>query len=199
MTRNSAKAKQEGTDVQTPESDAIEHQPADTGEQETGEQSELDILRREVEELRDKNLRVLAESRNLQQRVERDKAEARKYAEADFSRELLVVLDDLERTQESAGAATDIQTVTDGVRIVYEHFLKVLKGRGIERIEALGTPFDPAVHEAIMQQPSDEHAAGVVMQEVARGYKMHDRVLRPSRVIVSSGPAQPDADGKGEE
>ena len=112
---------------------------------------------------------MLAESRNLQQRAQRDKAEALKFAEADFSRELLVVLDDLERTQESAGAVTDVQAVTDGVRIVYEHFLKVLKGRGIEPIEALGTPFDPAVHEAIMQQPSDEHAAGTVMQEVARG------------------------------
>ena len=192
MTRNSAKAKKEGPDVQTPEPDAVDRQTADAGGQ-----SELDVLRREVEELRDKNLRVLAESRNLQQRAQRDKAEALKFAEADFSRELLVVLDDLERTQESAGAVTDVQAVTDGVRIVYEHFLKVLKGRGIEPIEALGTPFDPAVHEAIMQQPSDEHAAGTVMQEVARGYKMHDRVLRPTRVVVSSGPARSETEGKG--
>lgn len=151
---------------------------------------ELETVRREVEELREKNLRLLAEQRNQQQRAERERAQALKYAEGDFARELLVVLDDLERTRESVEEAADVQAVADGVRIIYEHFLKVLKGHHIEPIEALGQPFDPDLHAAMLQQPSDEHPAGTVMEELTRGYKMHDRVLRHSRVVVSSGPAE---------
>jgi molecular chaperone GrpE len=161
-------------------------EPAET----VGPADELELLRNEVEELREKNLRLLADSRNLQQRSQRDKAEALKYAEADFARELLVVIDDLERTLDSAKAAEDVEAVADGVRIIYEHFLKVLRGRGIEAIEAEGRPFDPSFHEALMQRPSDEYPAGTVMQELARGYKMHDRVIRASRVVVSGGPAE---------
>ena len=102
----------------------------------------------------------MAELRNVTQRALREKQEALRYAEADFARELLVVLDDLERTQESAKSASDVQSVVEGVRIVYEHFLKVLRGREIEPIEAAGKPFDPNCHEAMMQQPSDKQPAG---------------------------------------
>lgn len=156
------------------------------------------LLKQEVQELRDKNLRVIAEARNQQQRAERERAEALRYAESSFARELLVVLDDLERTQESARTASDVQAVVEGVRIVHEHFLKILKARGIEPIVAQGAPFDPTYHEALLQQPSDDIPAGVVLQEIAPGYKMHERVLRPSRVIVSSGPATPPKSTGGE-
>jgi molecular chaperone GrpE len=148
---------------------------------------ELTTLRREVAELRDKNLRLLAETQNQQKRAQRDRQDVLRYAEAEFARELLVILDDFERTQEAAKAATDAKTVADGVRIVYDHFLKVLCAHAIAPIEAIGRPFDPAVHEALLQQPSDEYPAGTVMQELARGFTMHERVLRPSRVIVSGG------------
>jgi molecular chaperone GrpE len=159
-------------------------------------EDELTALRREVEALRDKNLRALAEVQNTQKRAQREKEEALRYAEADFARELLVILDDFERTNESAKTATDVQAVAEGVRIVYEHFLKLLRSRGIAPIEAVGQPFDPAFHQALMQRPSDDHPAGTVIEEAARGYKMHDRVLRPSRVIVSTGPAPADTAGK---
>jgi len=145
----------------------------------------------EIERLRDENLRLVAELRNVRQRAQREKQEALKYAEADFARELLVVLDDLERTRESAKTAEDLQAVAEGVRIVYEHFLKVLRGREIEPIEALGKPFDPELHEAMMQQPSEEYPEKVVTLELVRGYKMHGRVIRPAKVVVSSGPPTP--------
>ena len=156
----------------------------------TSEPSELEALQQEVAELREQKLRLLAEQRNQQQRAERDKAEALKHAEADFARDLLVILDDLERTRESARNSDDVETFADGVRIVYEHFLEVLAARRIKPIEALGQPFDPGQHEALLQQPSDDYAAGTVIQELARGYKMHERVLRATRVIVSTGPAE---------
>lgn len=149
---------------------------------------ELTLLRRERDELRDKNLRLLAELQNQQKRAQRDKQEALRYAESDFARELLVVLDDFERTQDAAKTAPDAQTVADGVKIVYDHFLKIIASRGVKPIEAAGRPFDPSFHEALMQMPSREHPAGTVVQEAARGYTMHERVLRAARVVVSSGP-----------
>lgn len=153
------------------------------------ENDELAALRREVQELRDRNLRLLAEMRNTHARLQRDKVEALRFAEAEFARELLVVLDDLERMQDSARSGESLQPVLEGVRIVREHFQNVLRKRGIQQIEAVGKPFDPELHEALLQQPSDEFPAGTVVQELARGYRMHDRVLRHARVVVSTGPA----------
>ncbi len=163
--------------------------PAETPAGNAAETPSLADLQREIEELRDQNLRLIAETRNLQQRAARDKAEAVRHAAGDFARDLLVIIDDLERTLDSARSATQVETVADGVRIVYEHFLKILADWHITQIEAEGRPSDPDLHEAVLQQPSDEHAAGTVIQELARGYRMHDRVLRYSRVVVSGGPA----------
>jgi molecular chaperone GrpE len=148
-------------------------------------EDELTALRRECESLRDKNLRLLADARNLQQRTARDREEAIRYAEFDFARELLPVLDGLEQTLASAQTATDPRAVAEGIRIVYEQFLKALKSRQIEPLDVLGAAFDPAMHEALLQQPSADQAPGTVLQEVQRGYRMRDRVLRFARVIVA--------------
>jgi molecular chaperone GrpE len=152
-------------------------------------EDELTLLRRDNEELRDKNLRLLAEMQNSQKRVQREKQESSRFAEADFARELLVVLDDLNRTQQSVANGADSAAIGDGMRITVEHFLKVLGQRGIRPIETVGRPFDPTYHEALLQQPSSDQPAGTVLQELARGYTMHERVLRAAKVIVSSGPA----------
>ncbi len=149
-------------------------------------------LERERDALTEENLRLIAEGRNQAARFSRERQDALKYANGDFARDLLVILDDIERTQKSALAATDVKLVADGVRIVHEHFLKVFEERGIKPIDAVGREFDPSFHQALLKQASDEHAEGVVIEEAARGYKMHDRVLRPSRVVVSSGPAKCD-------
>ncbi len=184
--KNAAKT----TDVDERQADQARSEQAAVAE------DELTALRREVQELRDKNLRLIAESQNAQKRAEREKQEALRFAAFEFARELLPVLDDLERTQASAREAQAGQAVADGVRIVYEHFLKVLKHRHIERIEAAGQPFDPTYHEAMLQQPSTEQPAGTVIQELSRGYTMYERVLRSSRVSVSGGPPRADQDGK---
>lgn len=155
---------------------------------------ELAALRKELDDLRGKHLRLQAELQNQQKRAQREQFEAVRFAEATLARELLVVLDDLERTQEAARTANNTQAVADGVRIVYEHFVKILRDHRIAPIEAVGKPFDPSFHEAIMQQPSADHPAGTIIQEIARGYTMHERVLRHSRVIVSSGPPAEEKD-----
>ncbi|MFO0837640.1 MAG: nucleotide exchange factor GrpE [Phycisphaerae bacterium] len=158
-----------------------------------GPEADIAQLQAEVTTLRDQHLRNLAELRNANQRWQREKQEAVKYAEADFARELLVVLDGLERTLESARSAGDALSIAEGLRIVHEQFLKALAAHHIEPIQAAGVPFDPHVHEALMQRPSDDVSAGAVLQEVQRGFRMHDRVIRTARVIVSSGPATPTA------
>lgn len=166
--------------------------PAAPDTNEAADEQALDpmqALQDECGKLKNENLRLIAEMRNQQQRAARDKSEALKYAEAAFARDLMDILDDLERTQESAKSATDVSAVADGVRIVYEHFLKVFKDHDIEPIEAVGKPFDPTYHEAMMTQPHGDAPAGQVVREVARGFRMHERVVRPARVIVSSGPA----------
>ncbi len=148
-------------------------------------ESELETLRREVAELKDKNLRLVAEMRNTVTRAQRDKVEALEYAEADFARELLVVLDGLERTCESAKNATDAKPVADGVKIVLDQFLQILRKAGIEPIAAAGQPFDPGMHEALMQQPTSDVPPGSVLSEIARGYRMKGRVLRTAKVVVA--------------
>ena len=149
----------------------------------------LEQAQTEIAALKDRNLRLMAEAQNASKRAARERDEAVRFAEFGFARELLVVIDDCERTLESAKDKPGAQALAEGVRIIYEHFVKVLAQRGIKQIEAVGKPFDPAVHEALLQQPSKEQAAGTVMQELARGYTMYERTLRPARVIVSTGPA----------
>lgn len=176
-------------------------EPQETGEAEAADvAAEADAVdedptaaaERERDALKEENLRLIAEGRNQAARFSRERQDALKYANGDFARDLLVILDDLERTQKSALAATDNKLAADAVRIVHEHFLKVLADRGIKPIEAVGREFDPSFHQALLKQASDEHAEGVVIEDLACGYKMHDRVLRPSRVVVSSGPADAD-------
>jgi molecular chaperone GrpE len=152
-------------------------------------EDELATVRRQTADLREENLRLRAEMQNLRKRTEREQDETVRFAESELARELLPVLDSLERARASASAAHNIGTLADGVRIASEHFLKVLQGHHIEPIAAAGQPFDPSLHKAVRQQPSDDYPAGTVLQELARGYIMYERVLRPSQVVVSSGPA----------
>jgi molecular chaperone GrpE len=154
-----------------------------------GPLSPLEAAEQERDALRDKNLRLTAELANVRRRADQEKADAIRYAESGFARDLLTILDDLNRTIESAGSATEVSSVTEGVRIIHEHFLKVLADHKIEPIPAVGEAFNPDVHEALLQQPSGDFESGTVMQEISTGYRMHDRVIRPARVIVSSGPA----------
>ena len=184
--RKTANAKRKSDEAAQPRPEEAEPKPNEAAAD--NEADPLEALRRECDRLRDEKLRALADLRNFQERALREKTEAIRYAEAGLGRDLLVILDDLERTLESARNGSDAKAVCEGVRIVYENFLKVLRDRHIEAIEAQNQPFDPTFHEALMQQPNDEVPAGTVIQQVARGFKMHGRVLRPSRVIVSSGP-----------
>ena len=143
--------------------------------------------------------RVSADYLNYQKRAARELDFARQYANADLIGDILAVLDDMERALE-AGAANhpaDDPLLT-GMQLVYRKALDVLGKHGVVRIESEGKVFDPTLHEAMMQQPAPEAEVPTVLQELQRGYRLHDRVIRPARVIVGM-PAEADQAEEAEE
>lgn len=155
----------------------------------------LETLRQERDEALARLQRVTADYQNYQKRVIKQQAEARGFAVADVIRTLLPILDDFERSLEAAAKADSIENVADGLRIVHDHFRQALKGHDLEPIESVGKPFDPALHEAMMEQDAPDVPPRTVVQEYARGYRLCDRVLRPAKVVVSKA-AEPAADEK---
>ncbi|MBP7936824.1 MAG: nucleotide exchange factor GrpE [Phycisphaerae bacterium] len=143
----------------------------------------------EVEQWKDKYLRSKAELANYQRRSEKDRAEALRYANASFAKSLLPTIDNLERVLEAGQTHKDnTDAILDGVRMTLQDLLKVLAEHQVERIEAEGLPFDPMVHQAMVQQPSADCPDKTVLKELAKGYRLLERVLRPAKVIVSKAP-----------
>jgi len=140
----------------------------------------------EAQEWKDKYLRAKADLLNYQRRAEKSRSEALKYANAGLAKALLPILDDLERVID-ADTDQDInaQTLREGVKLTLDNFFKVLRDYNIVPIEATGKPFDPTVHEAMMEDPNTEHPQRMVLQELAKGYQLHDRTIRPAKVTVS--------------
>jgi molecular chaperone GrpE len=135
--------------------------------------------------------RTRADFENYQKRVQRDLAQERRYAQGPLAGDLLGALDNLERATAAAQQAGETGPLVQGVAMVQAQFLDVLRRHGVTRIEALGQPFDPHLHQAVMQQPSAEHPPNTVVQVLEQGYLIHDRVLRPARVAVSPLPDGP--------
>jgi len=155
---------------------------------------ELAALRAERDDLLARLQRLSAEYLNYQKRVRREMAEARQFANADLMKDLLAVLDDMERAMQAAEAnhASD-DPLLKGMHLVYDKAMEALARHGLRRIEARDRPFDPTCHEAMMQRPSDQHEAPTVVEELQRGYELKGRVLRPARVVVAMPSAPSDA------
>ena len=148
------------------------------------ETSELDALQRERDELLDTLQRVQADFDNYRKRAQRDQESLVARAHERLVKELLPVLDDLERALAHAEAHEEAK-LEDGVALVARSFADVLRKEGLEEVETEGK-FDPHVHEALLSQPSSEDE-GNVIEVLQKGYRLGDRVLRPARVVVSSG------------
>ena len=157
------------------------------------EVDELEKVKAERDEARDRALRALAELENFRARSNRLASEASKYASFELAKAILPVWDDLGRALEAAEAAPDgvvnAEALVDGVKMVYNKFLETLAKNGVERIEALNKPFDPNFHESIASLPNDEHPKNTVIVETQAGFKLHDRVVRPAQVVLAA-PAQ---------
>jgi molecular chaperone GrpE len=151
-------------------------------------QARIERLSAESEQLEDKYLRAVADLENFRRRSREEHSEAVRAAEASFVRAFLPIVDNFERALEAAGSAPDAQSVVQGVQLIHKQFSEILSKRGVKRIEAVGKPFDPHLHEAVGYRPTEDHPEGIVIEELERGYRMGKQVLRPSRVIVSVPP-----------
>jgi molecular chaperone GrpE len=155
-----------------------------TDEEQTEEVSELEALQQERDGLVDTLQRVQAEFENYRKRAARDQASLVTRAHERLVKELLPVLDDLERALEAAEAHEEAK-LEEGVALVTRSFADVLRREGLEEVPTDGR-FDPHVHEALLSQPS-EAEEGTVIEVIQKGYRLGDRVLRPARVVVSRG------------
>lgn len=130
--------------------------------------------------------RARAEFANARKRLERERGEARRNATIDVVGRLLPILDDFERAMESVPGNIANDSWFEGVALVYRKLTSILDNVNIERIEAVGQPFDPNLHEAVLQEESDEYESGVVVRELQTGYRLNDRVIRPAMVVVAA-------------
>jgi molecular chaperone GrpE len=142
----------------------------------------------EVADLNDRLLRLQAEMQNLRNRTSREIADERRYAALPVLRDLLPVVDNIDRAIDAAEKAVEAENLLAGFRLVKQQLHTILTNHNAELIPAEGEVFDPNFHQAILQQPSAEVPAGNIIMVTQPGYKIHDRVIRPSQVIVSSGP-----------
>jgi molecular chaperone GrpE len=167
-------------------------EPAGTGQSLESEEirdlnSKLEVKTAEAEENYDRLLRVSAEFENYKKRTAREMADFKKFANQSLLRELLPIIDNLELAIKAAAEAPDGKDacLLDGVELTRKEILKVFENFHVEPIDALGKPFDPNFHEAVMREESDEHPENTVVNELQKGYLVHDRLLRPSMVVVA--------------
>jgi molecular chaperone GrpE len=152
---------------------------------------ELTTLRRERQELYERLLRTTAEFDNYRKRTDRERRDLSEAAASDLIRELLPVVDDLERAiaarphTSDAGHADAVTAHWQGVELILRQFLEVLRKRGVDTFEVLGHDFDPSWHEAIGSEPADGRRDGEIVAEIRRGYRIGQRLLRPALVKVA--------------
>ena len=158
---------------------------AETAETETVERK-LEAAAREAAENYDRLLRVSAEFENYKKRSAREIQDFRKFANQELVRDLLPILDNLDLALKSASEQDKAETgLLEGIELTRKEILRVLEKHNVKQIEALGMPFDPSFHEAVMREETDEHPENTVTTELQKGYLMHDRLIRPSMVAVS--------------
>jgi molecular chaperone GrpE len=148
----------------------------------------------EIAGFRDKMLRTAAEFDNYKKRMERDRLSALKYASESVLREILPVVDNLERALAqgvvaSVDAQTNLASLLEGVQLTLKSLLAALEKFEVKPMNSIGKPFDPKIHEALVMEASDEVPASHVLSEFEKGYFYKDRLLRVAKVIVSSGKA----------
>lgn len=148
-------------------------------------EEQLEAAKAEAARNLDSYLRAQAELSNARKRFEKQRAQVYANANADVVAKLLPVLDDFERALESVPSGIEEDGWFSGLKLVHRKLVTILENLNVEAIEAVGQPFNPNYHEALGQQPSDEYESGTVVREMLKGYKLGDRVIRPSLVYVA--------------
>ena len=149
--------------------------------------------RAEIAEMeRDKYLELLqrstAEFENYRKRLQRDIAEERRYAHSDLARELLPVVDNLQQALDAATKSSEVDSIIEGVRLMQSQLLDTLGRFDIDAITALGEPFDPNLHEAVLEELRTDVSPGTITRVIEPGFRLHERMLRPAKVVVAAEP-----------
>jgi molecular chaperone GrpE len=167
--------------------------PSTPREPKTGDMSNPAAEPDQAQEHWEKLLRVTADFENFKKRVARERSESAKYANTSLLLSLLPVLDNLESAVNAAdqSAETSLESLKQGVSMVSQQLRSTLKEAGLTEIEAQGQPFDPNFHEAVSQVESAGVPEGHVLEQLRKGYKLHDRLLRPATVVVAKIPSDP--------
>lgn len=151
----------------------------------TPEQSnELEALRKQADENLERYLRAQADFDNFRRRTRQEKEDFAKYASSKLVEQLLPVLDNFERAIQSSKDSKDFDSLLKGIEMTFRQFDQVLEQEGLKRMDAVGQPFNPEYHQAIMQVESEEHEEGAVVEELQKGYMFKDKVIRPAMVKV---------------
>ncbi len=162
-------------------------------------EADLAAAREESQRNYDRWLRERADLENVRKRATRERQDATRFGSEELLRDLLPVIDDLERALSASRGGGDGQSLVEGGDLVHKKFVDVLQRHGVQRVAAQGERFDPAQHEAVAIVESDTHHPQHVVEEHRAGYRLHDRLLRPAMVTVSKGKAGPSnlANGEG--
>ena len=145
-----------------------------------------DGLSSQLQDAEERVLRAQAEIENVRKRGRREYEDLLRYGEMNLLRDILPVLDNIERAIEASESTTDVETLREGFRMTASQIEKLLESHGCETIKTENEVFDPTVHEAISQQPGNGADPGTVIGVTSRGYVLHDRVVRPAQVVVAA-------------
>ena len=174
----------------------LEEQPNTNDERQASEQSEtqskITELEHVVNQFKDQLLRKAAEFENYKKRVENDYASIVKYSNEELIVKFLPVLDDFERSMKALQANSsdgNDSSFVKGFELIYNKFKKILETQGVKHFDVVGKPFDPQLHDALMQLPNANVPPHTVIEEIEKGYMLHDKVIRHARVVVSAEPA----------
>jgi molecular chaperone GrpE len=159
--------------------------PTKLREQNAALKRELSSLKEELEQVKERWMRAVADLENLKKRSTKEREDWTKYANENLLKQIIPVIDNLQRALDHENSQRNEEAFWEGIEMIHRQFLSTLEGLGVKPIEALNKPFDPSIHEAIMQVESDDQEPNTVVQEMEKGYLLHDRLLRPSRVVVS--------------
>lgn len=184
----------ESSDNNKPSENNMEESQSATEEtqydQEETLQSLKDQLQKKNEEMieaRDQVLRIRAETENFKKRLQKEKSDLALYANEKLIKQLLPIYENLDRAL--ASPEISLQSLKDGVQMIFKQFTAFLEKEKVETIAALGEKFDPSKHEALKQIESDTHEESTVVEEYSKGYLLHGRVLLPARVVISKKPS----------
>ncbi|BAU27174.1 molecular chaperone GrpE [Aneurinibacillus soli] len=170
------------------ETEAVETEVVDMEEvvDDNSPEAQIAQLQAEKDEMYNKFLRTQADLQNFRTRVNKEKEQMLTYSSQRVIEALLPVVDNFERAMTASQGSGDAEALAQGVEMVFRQLQQVLEQEGVTTVAGVGSPFDPNMHQAVMQEESSEYESGVIIEEFQKGYKLKDRVIRPSMVKVSS-------------